>query len=85
MLFMVVETIQDVDAVGERFRRQGRMLPANVQYLDSWMSAEGDRCYQLMEAPSQAELDEWARRWDDLGSFEIIPVETSAAYWAKRG
>lgn len=43
MLFMVVETIQDVDAVGERFRRQGRMLPANVQYLDSWMSAEGDR------------------------------------------
>jgi len=24
---MVVETIQDVDAVGERFRRQGRMLP----------------------------------------------------------
>jgi hypothetical protein len=46
MLFVVVE----------RFRRQGRMMPDGVEYVDSWMTADASRCYQLMEARDETAL-----------------------------
>jgi hypothetical protein len=35
-----------------------------------------------MEAPSLEALNVWVERWDDLAAFEIIPVVTSAEFWA---
>src|SRR6266550_1607553 len=84
MLFMVMERFKSGDPkpIGERFRRSGRMLPADVLYQANWMDAAGARCFQIMEAPNLESLNEWIRRWDDLVDFEIVPVLSSGEYWA---
>ena len=84
MLFMIIERFKggDPKPVGERFRRNGRMLPEGVVYQASWVDAAGARCFQIMEAPSLESLNEWIQRWDDLVDFEIVPVLGSAEYWA---
>jgi hypothetical protein len=85
MLFMVIEHFaKNADEIGERFRQKGRMLPDGVQYVDSWIDAEQGRCFQIMQAPDLASLEEWIRRWDDIVTFEVTPVLTSAEYWAGR-
>jgi Protein of unknown function (DUF3303) len=37
-----------------------------------------DRCFQLMETSDPALFDVWFERWNDLVSFEVYPVFTSA-------
>ena len=34
---MVIEQFKDVAAIGERFKRTGRMLPEGVAYHASWV------------------------------------------------
>jgi hypothetical protein len=36
-----------------------------------------------METPHLEWLNSWVSRWDDLIDFEIVPVLTSADFWAK--
>jgi len=86
MLFMVIERFKtgDVDAIGERFRRKGRMLPDGVTYHASWVDPATLRCFQVMEAATQDTLKDWIRLWNDLVEFEVIPVQTSAEFWASR-
>jgi hypothetical protein len=85
VLFMVIETFNgNLDAVGERFSRQGRMLPDGVSYEASWLDTAGDRCWQVMEAPDRATLDVWIARWSDLVEFEVVPALTSKEFWAQR-
>ena len=86
MLFMVIERFKPgmASAVGERFQRQGRMLPDGVVYHASWVEASGRRCFQVMEAADRALLDVWIKRWSDLVDFEIVPVLTSNDFWADR-
>lgn len=86
MLFMVVETFGAgaLESVGERFWAKGRMLPEGVVYVDSWMTADGSRCFQLMEAPDRDKLQVWLDRWSDLVAFEVEEVIGSAAFWANR-
>ena len=80
---MVIERFKggDPGPVGERFRREGRMLPEGVVYVESWMEPSGTRCFQLMEAPDRARLDAWIGRWDDLVDFEVSEVLTSKEFW----
>jgi hypothetical protein len=80
MLFMVVEGFKDGDPapVYHRFREQGRLLPDDVQYVNSWVSADLTMCFQVMEAPDRGRLDEWLARWRDLVDFEVVEVITSA-------
>jgi hypothetical protein len=84
MLFMVIERFKQGDpkSVGNRFKTLGRMLPEDVTYQASWMEPTGGRCFQIMEAPSLDALNVWVCRWSDLVAFEIIPVITSAEFWA---
>lgn len=86
MLFMVIERFKDGNAVavGQRFREKGRMLPERVVYHQSWVDETGARCFQIMEAPRREFLGEWVKQWDDLVEFEIVPVLTSADFWAKK-
>ncbi|HMG34379.1 MAG TPA: DUF3303 family protein [Blastocatellia bacterium] len=83
---MVIEQFRNDDPgpVGERFKQLGRMLPEKVVYHASWLEPTGARCFQLMEASDRGLIEAWTRRWDDLASFEIIPVLTSADFWGKR-
>jgi len=82
---MVIERFKDgnTKAIGERFKKSGRMLPADVAYHVSWVDSAGTRCFQIMEAPQLESLNPWIRRWDDLVDFEIIPILTSAEFWAQ--
>ena len=86
MLFMVIESFKhgDFKAVGERFKARGRMLPEGVAYHASWVDSHGARCFQVMEARDTELLGAWVRCWDDLIDFEIVPVESSAEFWARR-
>jgi hypothetical protein len=83
MLYMVIERPRDVAAVGARFRECGRMMPEGVIYRASWLETDGDRCFQIMEAPDRKLLGEWMSHWDDLVDFEVVEVLTSADYWAR--
>jgi hypothetical protein len=85
MLLMVIERFKDGNTkpIGERFRRDGRMLPEGVVYHASWVDPAGARCFQLMEAPDPESLAAWTSRWDDLVEFEVIPVLSSADFWSK--
>jgi hypothetical protein len=81
VLFMVIEHYTaGPGPVYERAARQGRMLPDGLRYVDSWIVDDEamDRCFQLMETDDPALFDEWLSRWRDLGSFEVVPVLTSA-------
>lgn len=55
------------------------MLPPGLAYLDSWIDMRQlDRCFQLMETDDASLFDEWTANWNDLVTFEIIPVISSA-------
>jgi hypothetical protein len=84
MLFMVIETFSRdrMHAIAERFRQHGRLLPEGVVYQASWIDPGGLRCYQIMEASNPDLLEQWTARWKDLVEFEVVPVVTSAEYWA---
>jgi len=76
---MVVETfLHGAEPVYARFAECGRMLPDGLEYVDSWVSDDLGRCWQLMETNDPALLDQWIARWNDLAGFEVVPVIASA-------
>jgi hypothetical protein len=80
VLFMVIEHFRGGDAVPvyRRFRERGRLAPEGLTYVNSWVTADLGRCYQVMACEDRALLDEWIARWSDLVDFEVVPVVTSA-------
>src|SRR5947207_14767865 len=80
MVFMVIEHFRPGRApdVYRRIRDRGRMAPAQVRYVSSWVDLKFERCFQVMEADSEDSFREWTANWDDLVDFEIVPVRTSA-------
>ena len=79
MLFMVVERFknQDAGAVYRRLRERGRMMPDGLRYVGSWIEANLDRCFQLMECDDPRLFQEWIVHWRDLMEFDITPVVPS--------
>ena len=80
MLFMVTEHFRnrmDAEAVYQRFRERGRMLPEGLKYIESWTEENFDRCFQLMECDEPHLFEEWISHWEDLVEFEIVPVVSS--------
>lgn len=77
---MIVERFRNQDAapVYQRFRSQGRLAPAGLNYVSSWVETNLHRCFQVMETEDRGLLDQWMANWDDLVEFEVIPVVTSA-------
>jgi Protein of unknown function (DUF3303) len=79
MLYMIVEHFRDGDAapVYARFRARGRLAPEGLRYVNSWVTDDLTRCYQVMETDDRALLDAWLAAWADLVEFEVHPVITS--------
>jgi hypothetical protein len=76
---MVVERYTHGAApVYQRAAERGRLLPAGLTYVDSWIDERLDRCFQLMETDDPRLLDEWTSRWSDIVEFEVVPVIGSA-------
>ena len=80
MLYMVIEHFRPgaVPAIYARVGERGRMLPAGLEYLNSWVDLDYSRCYQVMRTDDPALLDQWMRAWNDLVEFEVVPVRSSA-------
>ena len=78
-LYMVIENFRNGDAVPvyRRFRDRGRLAPAGLSYVSSWVSDKLDRCYQLMETEDRALLDQWIENWTDIVDFEVHVVISS--------
>ncbi len=79
MLFMVVEKFKnrDAKAIYRRLREGGRSLPQGLTYVGSWIEANFERCFQLMECDDARLLQEWVLAWNDLMECEIVPVVPS--------
>ncbi|MGQ0676316.1 MAG: DUF3303 domain-containing protein [Rhodospirillales bacterium] len=79
MLFMVIERFKraEIKTVYRRVRDEGRVLPAGLKYVDSWIEAGFGRCFQLMECDDVTVLQNWVVEWGDLVDFEIVPVAHS--------
>lgn len=79
MLFMVIEHFNDNNPIPiyERLKEQSRALPEGLMYIDSWIEANFDRCFQVMECEDITVLQQWILQWRDLCRFEIVPVNTS--------
>ena len=85
MLYMIIEQFKNQDAVPvyQRFRERGRLAPAGLTYISSWVDEQFHRCFQLMETDDRNLLDEWMAHWHDLVDFEVFPVLTSSEAAAK--
>jgi len=81
MQYMIIERFHEgrVVELYQRFAEKGRMLPAGVRYINSWIDETVSICYQLMEAHSIDKIIEWTQQWEDLADFHIVPVISSAA------
>ena len=71
---IVEEFVQGARPVYERAAERGRMLPPGLEYVDSWIDASLERCFQLMETNDPALIDAWIAEWSDLVRFEIVPL-----------
>ena len=74
--YMVIETYKQgcLEEVYERFHRNGRMMPPDLNYIDSWLQSDGSRCFQLMETDNPASFSQWTKHWEDLMHFEIAEI-----------
>ena len=79
MMFMIIERFKNRDPapIYARLQEQGRVLPDGLRYVDSWVEANFDRCFQLMECANAVLLQRWVLQWRDLVEFEIVPVSGS--------
>ena len=79
MLYMVVEQFRDHNArqVYRRAQEKGRLLPDGLDYVDSWVSSDFERCFQLMKTEDPELFRMWIEKWEDLIDFEIIQVVPS--------
>ena len=78
-LYMVIERFKNGDPlpVYRRFRERGRMAPEGLNYISSWVDDSLASCFQIMEAPDRAMVDQWMANWNDLIDFEVHRVITS--------
>jgi hypothetical protein len=76
---MIVEHFRNKDPlpVYRRFREFGRMAPAGLEYVSSWVDQKLEKCFQLMETDDPKHLDEWLANWKDIVEFEVYPVISS--------
>ena len=86
-LYMVIENFKNGDAIPvyRRFRDRGRLAPAGLSYVSSWVNEKLDRCYQLMETEDRALLDQWIANWSDIVDFEVQSVISSSEATDKIG
>jgi hypothetical protein len=79
MLFMIIERFKNRDPapIYARLAEGGRALPDGLRYVDSWVEANYDRCFQLMECDDAILFQRWVLQWRDKVEFEIVPVTPS--------
>lgn len=80
MHFMIIERFRNADAVHSvyaRFEDRGRLMPAGLKYVSSWIEPNFDRCFLIVECEDPRLIQEWVLQWNDLIEFEVVPVVPS--------
>ncbi len=79
-LYMVIEDFKDGAAapIYARFAARGRLAPPGLRYVNSWVTKDLRRCYQVMETTDRSLFVRWIESWSDLADFEIIEVISSS-------
>ena len=74
--YMVIETFLPgcKEKIYERFFANGRMMPDGLEYVNSWLEKDGDRCFQLMQTGDPSLFQIWLAKWKDLMSAEIVEL-----------
>lgn len=59
MLFLVIEHFKNGDPVPvyRRYLGQGRLMPAGLEHVSSWVTQDLARCYQVMACEDRAALE----------------------------
>ncbi len=80
---MVIETFEERNLirVRDRFQSKGRLMPDGLNYVTSWMTSDGTKCFQLMQTSAVELLNVWVSNWNDIVNFEVVQIETSAEFW----
>ena len=58
----------------ERFSGTSAMPPEGVSLVARWFAAAGGRGFMVAETDDPVALSSWCRQWNDLISFEVVPV-----------
>lgn len=76
---MVIERFKkgQIKSLYERLAQEGRMLSEGVNFVSSWIDEKIETCYQVMEANSYENLQQWMDNWSGFCEWEVIPVVTS--------
>ena len=77
--YMIIEHYRPwkTEEIYIRFSEKGRMLPEGVEFVNSWIEVNLQKCYQVMKSNTPEKLVEWIDNWKDLVDFEVIPVLNS--------
>jgi hypothetical protein len=69
-LYMVIENLRNGDAlpVYRRFRDRGRMAPAGLSHVSSWVNESLDRCLPT-NGNRRSLLDQRIAQWNDIVDF----------------
>ena len=59
--YMVIETFKSgaLDAIYDRLHTKGRGLPDGLFFIESWLAADGSKCFQTMETEDYATFEAW--------------------------
>lgn len=77
--YMIIENYKPgkTEEIYRRFSEKGRMMPQGIEFINSWIEENLQKCYQVMKSESIENLEEWIDNWKDLVDFEVIPVISS--------
>ena len=83
--YLVIEHFRNADPapIYHRLREKGRLMPAGLEYVSSWITEDLAHCYQVMRCDDRALLELWMAQWSDLMEFEVFPVLSSAEVQAR--
>ncbi len=75
--YMVVEKFKPglMEQNYQIYNQKGRMFPDGLYYLNSWVNAESNICFQLMETNDPALFDVWFAKWQQFVDFELYPID----------
>lgn len=74
--YMVVESFAEgaLDQIYRRLKEDGRGLPDGLFFIESWLSADGLTCFQIMETDDPKTFDAWMPFWADLVTFKVVEL-----------
>jgi hypothetical protein len=76
MHFLTIWTFrpEHANSAIERFGETGAPPPEGVNMLARWHDVAGKRGFALSETDDPVAIAKWCHGWNDLLSFEIVPV-----------